>query len=179
MDGLEELHKMDPLTFGNDKTYLTSRLWMHGVMIQGLSSLTNVTKMEASCHGTMITFNTTLRMENLETSTKWTRKGFFFNQTGSLTMKVKVINFHLVIHLNTSEIISYKLEHSLIWKPEDVTWEFNSGFSMLDRLVSASINLFFNTFKQNIDWGLRLLIKNQIENELDLAVRILNESPLT
>lgn len=179
MDGLEDVHKQDPKTLGNDKRKLTERVWMHDVMIKGLSSLTNITKMQASCHGPMITFSTTLRMANLEISANWTRKGYFFNQTGSITMKVKVINFNLVIHLNTSEIISYKLEHSLIWKPEDVTWEFNSGFAFIDTLVSFLIKLFFDVFKENIDWGLRLLIKNQIENELDYAVRILNESPLT
>lgn len=170
---------MDPLTFENDTVYLTKRLCMHDAMIQGLSSLTNVTKMQAYYHSTMIIFNTTLRMTNLDVSTKWTRKGIFFTQAGSISMKVKVINFHLLIRLNTSEVIKYKLEHSLIWKPEDVTWEFNSGFPIIDRVVSFSINLFFHVFKQSIDWGLRLLIKNQIENKLDLAVRILNESPLT
>lgn len=179
MDGLEDIHKKDPEKLGDDITNLTSRLSIQGAMVTGLSSLTNVTAIQSYCYRTKIRFNTILRMENLEISTNWTRRGYFFNQTGSLKMKVKVVDFHLVIHLNTSEIISYKLEHSLIWNQEDVTWEFNSGFSYLDRLVSAFITLLFNTFKQNIDWGLRLLITNQIEYHLDFAVRILNDSPLT
>lgn len=158
---IRNVHKSDPLRFTGDIN-LGSLLQIHDCMLKGLSSLTNVTRMNAFClTDNQIIFNTTLRMRNLQFYKRWTWNLFLVEQTRSLVMNISVINCNIQISIDTAADIKYKVTSKVLANADDFKVDY-TGLGALNSLVNFSLEYLVKNSKGMIE----SIIQTQLNNFL-------------
>lgn len=158
---IQNVRKSDPLRFTGDIN-LGSLLQIQDCMLKGLSSLTNISRMNAFClTDNRMIFNTTLRMRNLQFYKRWTWNLFIVEQTRSLRMNISVIYCNIQVSIDTADGTKYKVTSKLFAKAEDFKVAYD-GLGPLNSLVNFSLEYIFKTFKGIIE----TVIESQLNSVL-------------
>ncbi|XP_015909661.1 uncharacterized protein [Parasteatoda tepidariorum] len=158
-DSLEDLHKNDPIKLGNS----SSNKLEDGVL-QGLSTLTNVSDLNVECEDDSLVFSTILGMKDAVVHFKWHRK-FLVNLEGTVWSRADEVNFDVQVRLNITEAIRFDVDRVLVTKLEGFRFGF-SGLGPLNPLVKGFVKIMQKIWSTKITKVIQKLLKKALEKQL-------------